>query len=104
MERIVDLLIGMLDWRLIVVSIVSTYLLIKLADKFNGRRPVPFWAKVTVTFICMMSTGMLFVCRFGVEEPTALVSVISAPLIWEWFLKKQVSKWRKAAYKKGGTE
>lgn len=99
MEKIVDLLLGSFDFGYMFSVNVLTYIIIKIVDKFNGRKKVKVWQKRTIAVLCGIIIGGIITIINGFSN-ILLYSFILSLVTWDTVFKPIIKRISSIDYKK----
>ena len=99
MEKIVDLLLGSFDFGYMFSVNVLTYIIIKIVDKFNGRKKVKVCQKRTIAVLCGIIIGGIITIMGGFSN-ILLYSFILSLVTWDILFKPIIKRISSIDYKK----
>lgn len=99
MEKVLDLLLGSFDFGYMFSVNVLTYIIIKIVDKFNGRKKVKVWQKRTIAVFCGIIIGGIITIMNGFSN-ILLYSFILSLVTWDILFKPIIKRISSIDYKK----
>lgn len=99
MEKIIDLIIGSIDFSFMLAVNVLTYFIIKIIDAMNGDKAVPTWLKRVVALLSGIILGSVVVITSGFTT-TLVYSFILSLISWDALFKPILKRLKNMDYKK----